>query len=524
MLFEKILTFVLFLGPLVFFHELGHFFFARLFGVRVEVFSLGFGPKLFKYKKGDTEYALSLIPLGGYVKMFGDDPFNQDAVPVDQRKFSFTHQSKWARFWIVMGGPLANFILAFVLFFVLLFNGEKIPEIKLGQVDHQSVLYQQGFRAGDVILKINGNDVYNPTDLMIDAKTSVSIVAVKRDSKIEELKVNLVGDKFFEEVVKHPPFLRKPYLVDQKGNKYVLSAEKGKANLLVSFEELLSFSGTKEFYLYQLQKDFDTALDDAKVDLTSEKIISLQEKDLKGVVEDLEKLNLKPLDLMVRSVNMSSAADKAGIKAGDVLVQLEGNRVSSFEDFRTTLQTIKKDSVEVTIWSQGVDKKVTITPDITPIEDKKLKLIGVYSHVELTKPNFVQTESKGIVGSTIIGLERTWDSVKKTLDGFVKLITNQASFKQIGGPLTIGKVAHDSLTTSLSYFFQLMALISVNLGVVNLFPIPVLDGGHIMFIGLEIINRGPLSRRKMEIAQQVGLSILLMLMIGALFNDFSRFF
>lgn len=359
---------------------------------------------------------------------------------------------------------------------------------------------------------------------MIDAKNVESTVAVKRGLKTEELKINLVGDKFFEEVVKHPPFLRKPYLVDQQGNKYVLSSEKGKANLLTSFEELLSFTGTKEFYLYQLAKDFDTTLDEAKIDLASEKAINLQEKDLKGIVEDLEKLNLKPLDLMVRSVNMSSAADKAGIKAGDVLVQLEGNRVSSFEDFRTTLQTINKTSVDVVIWSKGVDKKVTITPDITPIEDKKLKLIGVYSHVELTKPNFVQTESKGIIGSTIIGLERTWDSVKKTLDGFVKLITNQVSFKQIGGPLTIGKVAHDSLTTSLSYFFQLMALISVNLGVVNLFPIPVLDGGHIMFIGLEIINRGPLSRRKMEIAQQVGLSILLMLMIGALFNDFSRFF
>ena len=101
---------------------------------------------------------------------------------------------------------------------------------------------------------------------------------------------------------------------------------------------------------------------------------------------------------------------------------------------------------------------------------------------------------------------------------------SESSLKNIGGPLSIGKVATDSFNTSLSYFFQLMALISVNLGIINLFPIPVLDGGHIMFIFLEIINRGPLSRRKMEIAQQVGLSLLLMLMIGAIFNDFTRFF
>src|SRR5690606_11924274 len=112
-MFEKILIFVLFLGPLVFFHELGHFLFARLFGVRVEVFSIGFGPKLLKWKWGETEYALSLIPLGGYVKMFGDDPLNKDEIEASERKFSFTHKGKWARSWIVMGGPLANFILAF---------------------------------------------------------------------------------------------------------------------------------------------------------------------------------------------------------------------------------------------------------------------------------------------------------------------------------------------------------------------------------------------------------------------------
>ena len=116
---EKIVIFILFLGPLVFFHELGHFLFARLFGVRVEVFSIGFGPKLFRWKKGDTEYAISLIPLGGYVKMFGDDPFNKDGISEEEKKFSFIHKKKWQRFWIVFGGPLANFILAFFIFFAL---------------------------------------------------------------------------------------------------------------------------------------------------------------------------------------------------------------------------------------------------------------------------------------------------------------------------------------------------------------------------------------------------------------------
>lgn len=132
MFFEKFVIFILFLGPLVFFHELGHFLFARLFGVRVEVFSIGFGPKIFKFKKGFTEYAISLIPLGGYVKMFGDDPLVKDEIPVDEREYSFTFKGKWARFWIVMGGPLANFIMAYFIFFFLLMIGERIPEIRMG--------------------------------------------------------------------------------------------------------------------------------------------------------------------------------------------------------------------------------------------------------------------------------------------------------------------------------------------------------------------------------------------------------
>ena len=128
------------------------------------------------------------------------------------------------------------------------------------------------------------------------------------------------------------------------------------------------------------------------------------------------------------------------------------------------------------------------------------------------------------MGSLGLAVSRTWDVTVKTIEGFKKLFMGQVSLKTIGGPIAIGKVATDSFNTSLSYFFQLMALISINLGIINLLPIPVLDGGHILFIFLEIFNRGPLSRKKMEIAQQVGLSFLLVLMVGAIFNDIMRFF
>lgn len=527
MLLEKIAIFILFLGPLVFFHELGHFLFARLFGVRVEVFSIGFGPKLFKKKYGDTEYAISAIPLGGYVKMFGDDPFNKDDIPESERHFSFTHQGKFARFWIVMGGPLANFILAFVIFFSLLLSGERIPEIKMGSIPVESTLHKSGLRTGDILLKVNDTEVYNPTDLMVEGKNEINSITVKRADNTVVLPVDFKGDKFFEEVLRYPPFLRKPFLVDNQSRRYVVSFEKDKVNLKDSIEEMAARSDVAKIqkaYVYPILANQDISSDDLKVDLSAGVELPVSFTDLKSMLLSFEQNGFRTIDLMVRSVNMKSPADKVGIREDDVFTSLEGEKVYSFEDLRGRLQTYDKKEVTVEIWSKGEAKKLTVTPDVSQQEGKTVRLLGVYSFIEVQKINFVHTKSKGIFGSTKFAVVRTWDSVKKTIDGFVKLLTNQISLKTIGGPLAIGKVAHDSFNTSLSYFFQLMALISVNLGVINLFPIPVLDGGHILFIALEIVNGGPLSRRKMEIAQQVGLSILLMLMVGAIFNDVSRFF
>lgn len=524
MLFEKVLVFILFLGPLVFFHELGHFLFARFFGVRVEVFSIGFGPKIFKTKKGSTEYAISAIPLGGYVKMYGDDPFGKEEVPEDQRDFSFIHKNKWARFWIVAGGPLANFVLAFALFFTLLLTGERIPEIKLGYVSKDSVLFQNGLRTGDVIQQINGADIYNPSDLMLEGTAEIQNIIVRRKSELKSLGVKFKGDKFFDEVIKHPPFLRKPIVVDSMTKRFVVSLEKNSVDLSRSIEEIAAEDNVKKLYIYPILADQDVSKDDIKFDLNNGKEITVNFSSSTGLAEELEKNKLYTLDLVVKSVNMNSPADKAGIKGNDLFLSLEGKKVYSFEELRTQLQTYDKKEISVEIFHDGQKKMLTMAPDVTHEDGKPLRLLGIYSYVEIQKLNSVHTHSKGIFGSIKYGSIRTWDSVKKTIDGFVKLITNQVSLKSIGGPLSIGKVAHDSFNTSLSYFFQLMALISVNLGVINLFPIPVLDGGHILFIILEVINGGPLSRRKMELAQQIGLSLLLMLMVGAIFNDVSRFF
>ena len=511
---EKILIFILFLGPLVFFHELGHFFFARFFGVKVETFSIGFGPKLFKFLKGDTEYAISAIPLGGYVKMFGDDPRKKDEISEADREMSFVHKGKWARFWIVMGGPLANFILAYFIFFGLLMSGERIPEIKAGVIPSSSILYEQGLRTGDIIKKVNGNDVYNPADLSLKEGEVLTALEVERLGEREVIQTSFTGNTFLENLMKFPPFLRKPLLVGTDGKEYALSFSKEKMDLNRSLDEMAQRNITS-FYLFQKQvgDQYNYVRD-----------LNIAHANSDEFFKELKKLGFIPHDLSVRSVKMGSPADKTGIRAGDIFVAINGEEIFSFEDLRNKLQLTKESSVNLDFYRDGVLQKAAIVPEIQTEEEQTVKLIGVYSGGEFLAPKFIMTESKGLPYSLTMALHRTWDGTVKTFDGFRKLLKAEAPFKSLGGPLSIGKVASDSFNTSISYFLQLMALISINLGIINLFPIPVLDGGHIMFIFFEIINRGPLSERKMEIAQQVGLSILLMLMVGAIFNDFSRFF
>jgi len=506
---EKIGIFILFLGPLVFFHELGHYLFARLFGVRVEVFSLGFGPKIFKYVRKGTEYAVSLIPLGGYVKMFGDDPLTRDEIPVSERKYSFTYKGKWARFWIIIGGPLANFLMAFVIFFFLIYGGEKVPEIQLGVIPQNSILFEKGLRTADILERYNGQRLLHLGEMAMEGKNNIETLSIKRGESSKKISLNLTGNELFKKVTDYLPLLRKPILVDRSGKRYTISTSKI-LNEKYSIDLLAEKFDTKKLYLFDKEK------------FAKELSISYKSRD--EFFNKLSKVGFLPLDLEIKSVKMNSPADKVGLKAGDVLYSFGGRTIFSFNSLRMVLQEVKGDDITVRLWRKGKAVSFKIIPEIISENDSKRKVIGIYTSGEYFGINFITLPSPGFFPSISEAIFRTWDTTIKTFAGLKKLIMAEVSFKSIGGPLAIGKVASDSFNSGLTPFFLLMAFISINLGVINLLPIPVLDGGHIMFIILEILNRGPVSRKKMEVAQQVGLSILLLLMVGAIVNDFSRFF
>jgi regulator of sigma E protease len=515
---EKILIFIVFLGPLIFFHELGHFFFARFFGVRVEVFSIGFGPKLFKYLHKGTEYAISIIPLGGYVKMFGDDPFAETALTEEEKKVAFNHKPKWARFWIVFGGPLANLLLAYFLYAGLLGIGEKVPETKIGVVTEKSAFYEKGLRTGDVLIGINNEKVMSFDDLNIKGST-VDKITVRRNDQEVEVPIGMQLEPFINEFVSIVSLVKKPIFVSKDGKKFYVSLEQKPKELTESIEEIhANFSG--KAYLYNL---IEAEGKEPSLDYASESELTAAQG--QGLETILKKLEFYPIDLTVRNVVMGSPADKAGIKKGDVLTHVNGKELTNFEELRAGLQTLDDGAeVSMTVLSQGASLEKKLIPDVKTVDKKKVKIVGVESGVEYIQPKLIVAKADSFLDAITGAFTRTWDGVQKTFSGYKKLITREVSLNNIGGPLAIGKVASDSFNISLSMFFRLMAIISINLGVINLFPIPVLDGGHIMFLAFEAINRGPLSRRKLEIAQRFGISVLFFLIFVALFNDITRLF
>lgn len=516
-MFEKILIFVIFLGPLIFFHELGHFFFARFFGVRVEVFSIGFGPKIFKYVHKGTEYALSIIPLGGYVKMFGDDPFSEVPLSDEEKKVAFNHKSKWARFWIVFGGPLANLLLAYFLYVGLLAGGEKVPETKVGVVSEKSVLYQKGLKTGDVLIGINDEKVLSFDDLNIKGSI-VETITVRRNEEKVLIPVNMELEPFINQFVEIVSLVKKPIFISKNGEKVFVSLQPKPAEISVSIEEITSNFQGKAFLYKVTEKEGNVSYDPSSE-------LEISAKSGQTIQDVMKNLEYFPVDLSVKNVVMASPADKAQIKKGDILVSVNGVALKNFEELRQTLQGIDDNKeVDVAVLSAGKLVAKKLVPEVKEIDKKKTKLIGIESGVEYIQPKLIVAKAESF-GEAITGaFDRTWDGIQKTFGGYKKLITREVSLNNIGGPLAIGKVASDSLNISLSMFFRLMAIISINLGVINLFPIPVLDGGHIMFLIFETFNGGPLSRRKLEIAQRFGVSVLFFLIFVALFNDITRLF
>jgi regulator of sigma E protease len=422
----SILALIVVLGILIFIHELGHFVVAKLSGVGVEKFSLGFGPRIFWFTRGETEYRLSLLPFGGYVKMMGESP--DEEVPEEDKLKSFSHKPISRRAAIVAAGSFMNIVLALVLFPLIFMVGISVPahlEMPpvVGYVTPDSPAHTVGIKKGDIIESVNGRPVGKWEDLVI-------AVALEPER-----------DMVFK--------LRR---------------------------------GTETF------------------DAT--------------VIDTDEPMGLyAPMSAIVGEVSGGAPAEEAGLKAGDRILDIDGREIDHWAALRDAI----KDSPEERdfLVERG---ELLYHYHIKPRFDEtdEVYRIGILYHQEMTLKRY------GFFEAVKNGLNRA-ASVSVLLFKVVKgLIVGEYSIKALGGPVMIAQVAGQAVQSGLVVLLSLMAFLSLQLGIINLFPIPVLDGGHLMFFAIEYVRGRPVNERIITVAQQIGVAMLIALMLLVTWNDIMR--
>ncbi|MBI4590955.1 MAG: RIP metalloprotease RseP [Candidatus Rokubacteria bacterium] len=443
-----IVAFVVVIGILILIHELGHFVVARWMGVGVDRFSIGFGPVLLRWKgKGkETEYCLSAIPMGGYVKMMGEEsPLEGGGSGMVDPAKSFSLKPLWARFLIVFAGPGMNFVLAAVIFAaVFMILGRPVLPSTLGRIRDGGPAAQAGLRTGDRITAVDGIRV-----------------------------------AYWEDLIN------------------AIQAEGGETRHITFARE-----GREE----------RTALTPARTMV----------RDIFGDEREIWDIGARPFaPAKIGEVSPGYPAGKAGLRAGDTVVALDGVPVLSWDELAEAIHKRAGKRTELIVERDGKSLTVTVVPQ--PFKDRgpsgeevEIGRIGISPAVAVS---YVRSNPIVAVGQ---GVLRTWDMTVLTAVGLWKLVTRQLPASTIGGPIQIAVVAGEQAKqgfTSLAFF---TAVISVNLALLNLLPVPMLDGGHLFFFVIEGIRGRPLSLKKREVAQQVGLFLLLLLMVFAVYNDLSR--
>ena len=445
----QIMSFLVAIIILVTVHEFGHFYVARLCGVRVLRFSLGFGKVLWhRYDKHGTEFSLSALPFGGYVKMLDE---REGDVPKELLSQAFTRKTVWQRMAIVVAGPAANFILAILLFWMLLLGGDKGRIPIIATVEPGSIAAKVGLEAGQEILAVDGEQT--PTEQAV----------AKR-------------------------------LLERLG-------ETGSLELKVRYPD--------SQLVYELSLPLNGWMRGA------------QDPDpFKGLG-----IAMTPIKPIVGQVLPDSPAAKAGFKFDDKIVSVNSLAVSDFRDFQNAIRPRVNEPVAVDVER----KSATGTTDILSlwVTPESFTEKGVsYGRVGIApKPlseESVRYYDYSVGGALVAGVKRTWDTSGFVLLSVKKLILGEISTKNLSGPISIAKVAGSSAQNGLKSFIGFLALLSVFLGVFNLLPIPVLDGGHLLYLSVEVIKGKPVSEKVQILAFQFGLVLVIGLSILAMYNDIMR--
>ncbi len=438
---QMALLFVVVVGILVFVHELGHFLVAKRAGVGVLKFSLGFGPKVFGFRRGETEYLVSAIPLGGYVKMIGEDPADRTADP----QKSFQNKSVGWRSLVVLAGPGSNVLLAVLLFMgVFLVLGQPVKAPVVGDVEAGSAAERAGLRPGDRVVAVGGAPV-TQWDQVLD--------------RVDE----------------------------SEGRPLPVQVERGGDRLALT------------------------------------------------VTPQRQRREVQAVGPKVGRVEAGSPADRAGVRAGDKVVAFDGASIGLWEDLVRLVHKSPGRTGRLTVERNGQRLELEVTPIAVPNPAGTGQIGRIGVEVDLAQEPLRLERDEWILGARQrfesiplhraagLGIQKTWDVGFQTVWILGRLLKGEISPKTIGGPLYIAREASRQADQGgLLSVVLLTAVLSVNLAILNILPVPILDGGHLLFFAIEGLRGGPVSLRKREIAQQVGLALLIALMVFAFYNDIFR--
>lgn len=446
---QQILIMLLTLAILIAFHEWGHFWVARRCGVKVLRYSIGFGPKLFSWTdKLGTEFALSILPLGGYVKMLDE---REGEVDPSEVHLAFNNKSVARRIAIVSAGPIANFILAVAVYWFVFLQGVTGLAPVVFSVEKGSEAEVSGLQVGQEIVAVDHKET--PT------AQAVALALLNRLGETGQIHLTAV---------------------------YPGSDSQSQYNLDIS--QWLSDEGDQVRPLTDLGVGF-------------------YRPSIKAVIAE---------------VMADSAAERAGLLSGDLLFAVDGKPIDDWVRWVEYVRDHGGEALKLSYRRDGLVFQTEITPDLVDSNGTKIGVVGIRVELPEIPESLLRKQEYNVLTAWVPAVERTYATALFSLMSLKKMLTGDISYKQLSGPISIAKVATQSAESGIYSYLSLLALLSVSLGVLNLLPIPVLDGGHIFFYLIEWIKGGPVPEKIQIFAYQIGLAVVMAVMVLAVVNDVGR--